>query len=146
MRQAGSNDVPNVTALIVGAYAKYIPHLGRSPQPMGDDYAALIEASEVWVLDGDAALDGVLVVQKQEDCPLVRTVGIEPARQRLGLGRFLMAEAERMATEAGIQTLRLYTNEVMTGNVELYQRLGYVETHRTGPEGKQVIYMTKELK
>jgi GNAT superfamily N-acetyltransferase len=146
MRKAQPSDVPNVSALIRAAYVLYVRRLGRDPQPMTDDYAVLIKASEVWVLDGTTALDGVLVVQKVEDYLLVRTVGIAPDRQRQGLGSLLMGEAEMLARAAGIHTLRLYTNEVMTGNVELYRRLGYIETHRTGPEGKQVIYMTKELK
>jgi GNAT superfamily N-acetyltransferase len=146
IRLASPLETGLIAALIDAAYRDYIPRLGREPQPMTDDYTALIAAGEVWVLDGSSALDGVLVVQRQEDCLLVRTVGIAPACQRQGLGSRLMGEVERMAAEADIRTLRLYTNEVMTGNVELYERLGYAETHRTGPEGKQVIYMTKELK
>jgi GNAT superfamily N-acetyltransferase len=146
IRLASFFDERSIVALIDAAYRDYIPKLGRDPQPMTDDYAVLIAAGEVWVLDGSSALDGVLVVQRQEDCLLVRTVGIAPTCQRQGLGSRLMGEVERMAAEADIRTLRLYTNEMMTGNVELYERLGYTETHRTGPEGKQVIYMTKELK
>jgi GNAT superfamily N-acetyltransferase len=146
IRLASPLEVGLVTVFIDAAYHDYIPRLGREPQPMTDDYTALIAAGEVWVLDGSSALDGVLVVQKNEDYLLVRTVGIAPTRQRQGLGSRLMAEAERLAAEADIRTLRLYTNEVMTGNVELYERLGYAETHRTGPTGKQVIYMTKELR
>jgi GNAT superfamily N-acetyltransferase len=145
MRQAQPSDASAVSELIHAAYALYVPRLGRDPQPMTDDYAMLIEAGEVWVLDGAAGLDGVLVIQKADASLLIRTVGIAPHRQRQGLGSRLMAEAERLAAEADIRTLRLYTNEVMTGNVELYERLGYAETHRSGPTGKQVIYMTKEL-
>jgi ribosomal protein S18 acetylase RimI-like enzyme len=146
IRLARLDDAASVSALIRATYSLYVPRLGRDPQPMTDDYAALIEAGEVWVSDGKTALEGVLVVQKTEDYLLIRTIGIAPARQRQGLGTRLMGEAERLAVAADIRTLRLYTNEVMTGNVELYERLGYIETHRTGPEGKQVIYMTKELK
>jgi ribosomal protein S18 acetylase RimI-like enzyme len=145
IRLASLFDERSIVALIDAAYRDYIPKLGRDPQPMTDDYAALIEAGEVWVSDGKTALEGVLVVQKAEDQLLVRTVGIAPACQRQGLGSRLMEEVERMAAEADIRTLRLYTNEAMTGNVELYERLGYAETHRSGPTGKQVIYMTKEL-
>ena len=146
MRQARPDDVHNLSALIQAAYSLYVPHLGRKPQPMTDDYAALIEANEVWVIEDGSELEGVIVTQTIEDYLLVRTVGITPARQRQGLGTQLMAEAERLARAADIRTLRLYTNEVMAGNVELYERLGYAETHRDGPEGKQVIYMTKALK
>jgi ribosomal protein S18 acetylase RimI-like enzyme len=146
IRLASPLEVGLITVFIDAAYRDYIPRLGREPQPMTDDYTALIAAGEVWVLDGSSALDGVLVVQMQEDYLLIRTVGIAPTCQRQGLGTRLMGEAERLAKAADICTLRLYTNEVITGNVELYERLGYTETHRTGSEGKHVIYMTKELK
>jgi GNAT superfamily N-acetyltransferase len=146
IRLASLFDERSIVALIDAAYRDYIPKLGRDPQPMTDDYAVLIEAGEVWVLDGSTGLEGVLVIQKQVGCLLIRTVGIAPTCQRQGLGTRLMGEAERLAKAADICTLRLYTNEVMTGNVELYERLGYTETHRAGPDGKQVIYMTKELK
>jgi ribosomal protein S18 acetylase RimI-like enzyme len=76
---------------------------------------------------------------------LVRTVGIATGWQRQGLGTKLLNEAEKICRASDIATMRLYTNEVMAGNVELYQRLGYCETYRVGPEGKQVIYMMKEL-
>jgi GNAT superfamily N-acetyltransferase len=145
IRLASFFDERSIVALIDAAYRDYIPKLGRDPQPMTDDYAVLIEAGEVWVLGGAAGLDGVLVIQTADASLLIRTVGIAPHRQRQGLGTRLMGEAERLAKAADICTLRLYTNEVMTGNVELYERLGYTETHRTGPDGKQVIYMTKEL-
>ena len=146
MRLAQSEDVARVVALIDNAYAHYVPRLGRNPQPMTDDYEAMIASSQVWVLDGDVALDGILVVQTDEDYLLVRTIAVAPSRQRQGLGTQLLHEAEHLAVSADRSTLRLYTNEVMTGNVELYERLGYIETHRSGPKGKQVVYMMKELK
>jgi GNAT superfamily N-acetyltransferase len=146
IRRANPSEASLIAALIQAAYRDYAPKLGRDPQPMTDDYAELIDAGDVWVLDDAGNLDGVLVIQLVDSSLLIRTVGIAPHRQRQGLGTRLMAEAECLAVAADIHTLRLYTNEVMTGNVELYARLGYAETHRTGPDGKQVIYMTKELK
>ncbi len=145
IRLAIPSDVTEITALIDAAYSGYAPLLQRNPQPMDDDYSVLIAAGEVTVRCEEGQILGVLVCQQREDHLLVRTVGIRPDRQRLGLGSELMRYAETIAAEHGWRVLRLYTNEVMTGNVELYQRLGYSETHRTGPDGRQVIYMLKEL-
>ena len=146
IRPAQPEDAEPVIALIHAAYRGYVPRLGRDPQPMTDDYAALIAAGEVFVLETEATLAGVLVVQEPEsNTMLVRTVGVAPGRQQRGLGTQLMAYAERLADERDLSRVRLYTNEVMEGTARLYARLGYVETSRDGPAGKQVIYMAKEV-
>ena len=112
---------------------------------MTDDYPALIEAGEVHVTEDDGSIIGVLVTQEQSDCLLVRTVAIDPSLQRGGHGIALMAFAETRAWEMTKNRLRLYTNEVMDGTFSLYSRLGYWETRRDGPVGRQVIYMEKEV-
>jgi ribosomal protein S18 acetylase RimI-like enzyme len=53
--------------------------------------------------------------------------------------------AERAAQDAGLRSIRLYTNEAMTENISLYSRIGYSETHRTEEKGLRRIYMTKQL-
>ena len=146
IRQAQPADAEAVTTLIGAAYGGYVTFLGRNPQPMDDDYAALIAAEQVFVLEDGDELLGVLVVQQPDDFELlVRTVGIAPAHQGKGLGTRLMAYAEQVASDRDISRLRLYTNEVMDGTARLYTRLGYAETRREGPEGRQVIYMAKEV-
>ena len=141
IRQCNAAEVAPVCTLIEAAYRDYVALLGRNPQPLDDDYAALINAGEVFVLERDGRIDGALVLQQVEDHLLVRTVAVDPSSQRQGLGTLMMEYAEIHARDRGIATLRLYTNEVMAGNVELYSRLGYSETHRTGPVGRQIVHM-----
>ena len=145
IRAATSEDVSAIASLIDASYRVYVPALGRDPQPMTDDYADLVASGEVSVLIEQQDIAGVLVLQDQKDALLVRTVGIAPAYQGRGLGRRLMAYAEERAAACKKKALRLYTNEVMTGNVDLYRWLGYSETHRTGPDKRQVVHMTKVL-
>ncbi len=146
IRSALFADAERVVGLIRAAYEGYVPTLGRNPQPMDDDYAALIAKGQVSLLEDGDRIVGVLVVQPEE-CGnmLIRTIGIAPDFQNRGLGTQLMAHAEAIAEADDRTRLRLYTNEVMTGTARLYARLGYRETHRTGPEGRQVIYMAKEV-
>lgn len=147
IRPAEPADAEPVTALIHSAYGGYVSLLGRNPQPLNDNYAALIEAGEVFALTEDDALLGVLVVQEPEyGTLLVRTVAIAPRHQGQGLGTRLMAYAEQVADERDLTRMQLYTNEVMDGTARLYARLGYAETHRTGADGQQVIYMAKEIR
>ena len=72
-------------------------------------------------------------------------VAVAPFAQGLGLGRKMLEFAERAAQDAGLHSIRLYTNEVMTENIWLYSRIDYSETHRAEEKGLRRIYMTKQL-
>jgi GNAT superfamily N-acetyltransferase len=145
IRPALGQDEAAVTALIHSAYQGYVAALGRNPQPMEDDYATRIAAGEVSLLEQNGVVIGVLVCTLREGEWLLRTVGIAPAHQGRGHGRQLVDAAECLARQAGHHRVHLYTNEVMTGNVALYQHLGYRETQRNGPAGKQIVYMVKDI-
>ena len=62
-----------------------------------------------------------------------------------GITRRLLEFAENTASEAGFSHIRLYTNEAMTENLSLYQRIGYAETHRAEEKGLRRVYMVKTL-
>jgi ribosomal protein S18 acetylase RimI-like enzyme len=64
--------------------------------------------------------------------------------QGTGYGRLLLAFAEDEALRAGFARIRLYTQVIMTRNISLYSRFGYIETHR-GDKGLSRIYMQKQL-
>jgi ribosomal protein S18 acetylase RimI-like enzyme len=57
----------------------------------------------------------------------VKRVWVAPASRRQGLGRRLMAEAERHARERGIRELRLDTRSDLVEARRLYEALGYRE-------------------
>jgi len=98
IRRAGVADLPAVTALVREAYAPYVPRIGREPAPMTADYAALLEAAEVWVAtDGDRGVIGVLVLHTQTDSLFLENVAVAPAAQGRGVGRALIEHAERRA-------------------------------------------------
>src|SRR5439155_12549681 len=82
IRRAGVADLPAVTALVREAYAPYVPRIGREPAPMTADYAALLEAAEVWVAtDGDRGVIGVLLLHTQTDSLFLENVAVAPAAQ-----------------------------------------------------------------
>jgi ribosomal protein S18 acetylase RimI-like enzyme len=76
---------------------------------------------------------------------LIENIAIAPSRQNQGLGKALMAFAEDVARDSGLAELRLYTNEHFRANLELYSRLGYVETHRQDFGGTDAVFMSKKL-
>ncbi|MFV0927288.1 MULTISPECIES: GNAT family N-acetyltransferase [Pseudomonas] len=145
IRPATAHDVAPVQALIEAAYALYIPRIGAKPGPMLEDYAALIAQGRVEVFEEQGQVLGVLVLIAQADGLLLDNVAVSPAAQGRGLGRQLMAHAEARARQLGLEVVRLYTNEAMSENLGLYERLGYRETHRAVQAGFRRVFMEKRL-
>ena len=145
IRRAESTDVVAVTALVARAYARYVSRIGRSPAPVDAEYEALVEAGDVWVADAGGRLGGVVVFRAAEGVLELENVAVDPPLQGRGLGRALIAFAEAHASELGLAAVELYTNEAMTENLELYARLGYVETERRVEDGFRRVFFRKPL-
>ena len=145
LRRASAADTATVAAITQAAYAKYIPRLGREPQPMTADYAQILAAHPVWLLCLDEHPVGVLVLMHEPDALLIYSVAVEPQYQKHGFGRQLLAWAEDQAQQAGYTVIRLFTNALMTENIVLYQRLGYTETAREPYQGLTLVHMAKRL-
>ncbi|MCQ3972498.1 MAG: GNAT family N-acetyltransferase [Anaerolineae bacterium] len=145
IRRASPGEAETVAAITRAAYARYVPLLGRQPQPMTADYRQILAEHSVWLLClGDQPV-GVLVLMKATDHLLVYNVAVSPAYQKRGLGRQLLAWAEQEGRQAGYTRLRLYTNALMVENIALYRRLGYVETAREPYLGSTLVHMEKHL-
>jgi ribosomal protein S18 acetylase RimI-like enzyme len=145
IRQATAADREAIEAIVAAAYARYVPRIGRRPGPMDEDYAAVLARGDVWVAEGGGEVAGLLVVVAEPACLLIENVAVDPARQGEGVGRELLAHAEAEARSRGLAALRLYTNEKMVENIDLYRRLGYRETRRSGESGFARVYMDKNL-
>jgi ribosomal protein S18 acetylase RimI-like enzyme len=143
IRPARPDEADAVRQLVQNAYAHYVPRLGLRPGPMDDDYARRIAAGQVWVVDAGDAIAGIVVLEEQPDALLLDNVAVAPAARSRGIGRALIAFAEREAMCRGFSVLRLYTHERMVENIALYQRLGFVETDRVQEKGFARLYMEK---
>jgi ribosomal protein S18 acetylase RimI-like enzyme len=145
IRKAAPDDAKTIAALTDAAYAKYVPRLRRKPSTMMADYDKIIAEHAVWLLClGDQPV-GALVLMEEPDAMLIFSVLIAPEHQGRGLGRQLLSLAEDQARRAGYALIRLYTNEHMVENIELYRRLGYEETAREHYLGSAVVHMAKRL-
>jgi N-acetylglutamate synthase-like GNAT family acetyltransferase len=145
IRQAVAGDVPAIEALVRDAYAMYVPRIGREPAPVTADHAGLVAAGRTSVVEADGEIAGVIVLIPGGDHLLVENVAVAPNAQGRGLGRELMAFAERRAAELGMAELRLYTNRLMTENLALYPALGYTETGRRVEDGFARVYFRKRI-
>jgi GNAT superfamily N-acetyltransferase len=144
-RVATAQDRPAVEAIVKAAYSPYVSRIGRKPGPMLDDYGALIREGRVYVVGHGGAVQAILVLIPEQDAMLLDNVAVAPDAQGSGLGRAMLEFAERAAMDAGYGTIRLYTNEAMTENLELYGKIGYAETHRAEEKGLRRVYMAKAV-
>jgi ribosomal protein S18 acetylase RimI-like enzyme len=132
-------------ALVRAAYARWVPVIGREPWPMIDDYAARIAAGQAWVLETEQGLEGALVLEDDDGALMLDNIAVATGSQGRGHGLALMGFAEEEARRRGYTRIRLYTNELMTTNIALYARHGYVETHRAEGSGFRRVFMEKPL-
>lgn len=145
LRRARDEDAAAVDRLVDAAYAPHAALIGRTPLPMLDDHAAAIRDDEVWVVDIDGSVVGVIELVPREDHLWVENVAISPAHQGRGLGRRLLRHAEDEARRHGLAEIRLLTNERYTANIAMYLRHGYLEMHREPYLGTDLVHFRKVL-
>ena len=145
IRLARAADVAAVATIVNDAYSVYVARNGKIPGPMRDDYAALIDAERVHVLEDGGEIVGLVVLIPEQQAMLLDNVAVSPRAQGRGFGVRLIDFAEQRARAAGFAAIRLYTQDIMTENLALYGHLGFVETHRGEAIGLNRIYMSKTL-
>jgi len=145
LRRASLADLAAVEAVQQVAYARNRVLLGVEPVPLLWDYLRVFRAREVWVLDGEAGLDGVLVLELRDDDLLTDSIAVSPMAQGGGVGNLLLAAGEVRARALGRLTVRLYTGEPLAANIHWYRRKGYsIERVEQMPD-RRLVHMAKVL-
>lgn len=145
LRLAEPHEAGLVRDFTRAAYAAWVPVIGREPLPMTVDYDAALRTNRFDLLQGDGELVGLIETVADGNLLLVVNVAVRPDREGQGLGRRLLAHAEMLAKDQGLQGLRLYTNQRFERNIRLYQAIGYaIDREEEGPRGV-TVYMSKRL-
>lgn len=146
IRRAGPEDVRQIDDLTQRAYRKWVPRLGRKPLPMTVDYGQAVLDHRIDLLsDENGTTVGLLEVHPLADHLVIENVAVDPAAQGLGYGRALMAQAEKIAHDLGLDLIRLYTNKLLVENVAFYESLGYVHDGEEPFKGGFIVHMRKQL-
>ncbi|CAN5342119.1 hypothetical protein BH10PSE11_BH10PSE11_26750 [soil metagenome] len=145
IRLARAEEASLVAAIVHAAYVGYQTSIGTTPGPMRDDYNDLVARGAVHVLEENGDILGLVVLIPERRVMLLDNVAVRPEAQGRKLGSRLIAFAEQQARAAGFESIRLYTQELMTENRARYTHLGFVETHRAEEKGLKRVYMTKAL-
>ena len=147
LRRADAADVPALQRIASAAYSPFLPRMGgQRPGPLDADYAAVVEECETWVACEDGTPVGYLALAGDAPGVLVLdNVAVLPSHHGRGIGRRLLELAEARASARGCARLRLFTHVTMVENQELYERIGYVETHRATDDGVTRVFYEKVL-
>jgi RimJ/RimL family protein N-acetyltransferase len=146
LRRAGRGDLEAFDAVHRAAFAWNREMLGREPLPLLIPPEEVLSRYETWLLEDRSGIAGTLALDPRAEDLEIWSVAVEPSRQNAGTGRTLLAAAEARARELGLRTLRLYTGQVLTKNVEWYGRRGYgIERTEELPDGRAIVHMVKHL-
>jgi ribosomal protein S18 acetylase RimI-like enzyme len=124
IRRAVHDDADPLSACIDAAYAQYAARISDLP-PLSADCADEIAQHQVWVAEIGKDIVGGLVMIPMEGFMQLANVAVHPNHRGIGLGRALIALAEREALEHGYRQLHLTTHRDMPENIALYERLGW---------------------
>ena len=138
LRLASAADAPAISQLVNAAYrptagsggwtseAGLIAGERISPQQVRELFA---DDSTILLLERDSSVIGCVHVQRAADAAYIGMLATSPALQAQGVGKQLLAGAERYATEVFRSTL--FKMSVLSQRPELlafYLRRGYCET------------------
>lgn len=146
IRKAIITDANGILACAESAYQQYISIIGKKPGPMLDDYSQIVLQHQVFVVEANEVIAGVLVLIQKDDRILLDNVAVHTDFRGRGVGSKLVRFAEVEVLRQGYDSLELYTHELMTGNYHAYLKLGYIEIERREEKGYARIYMQKKLK
>jgi ribosomal protein S18 acetylase RimI-like enzyme len=117
-----------------------------------DGVRAYMEKGKFLLAEDSNGIAGCVYVELLGDRGYIGLLSVEPQRQGSGLGRKLMAAAEKFFREGGCAAVDLRVVSARTPLPVFYRRLGYIETHaapiplETKPNIPcHFIYMSKRL-
>lgn len=113
------------------------------------DLPELLSGKEIWIAQLNGAQIGCVVLSEEKDVTDISFLAVLPAHQGKGIGSWMLEEIERVLSARKVKRLTLHTAAIMEGNLRLYERFGFVETHRKVPEDRldtiPRVYMDKKL-
>lgn len=145
IRAATRIDAGHVTACVCHAFITYIAAIGKQPQPMLDDYQALIDTGLVFAAFEEEKLVGVLVISEESHSLCIETLATHPHAQGRGVGKALIAYAETIARANRAASIWLSTNSLMHHAQQIYEHLGFMAYDRRSVNGYDRIFYRKNL-
>ena len=143
-RQARAEDVAAVVALVESAYRGEASRAGWTTEADlldgqrtdAAEVGALVAAadSRILLVDDGAGLLGSVLLADRAETAYIGMLAVRPTAQGRGVGRALLAEAERVARETlGHATARMTALEQRPELIAWYERRGYRRSGQREP-------------
>src|SRR5712692_1356352 len=129
-RTADLGDIDSLVHLINVAFRVELPYIeGDRTDAAG--VRSYMARGKFLVTEDSNGLTGCVYVEIRSNRGYLGLLGVDPARQRTGLGRKLMDAAEHYFREAGCVAIDLRIVSARTPLPSFYRHLGYLETGTT---------------
>lgn len=145
LRPAEPEEAAVIAAVVRAAYDKWVPVIGREPRQMQADYDKAVQEHQFDVVVENGRIIGLIETERRDDHLWIENVAVVPEAQGRGIGRLLLAHAERKSIEAGHHEVRLLTNGAFEANLSLYGSLGYAVDRQEAFMNGTTVYLSKTL-
>jgi GNAT superfamily N-acetyltransferase len=132
IRSASAEDVAAVVALLNAAFAMERDFIDKD-RTSAPEIERYMTTGTFFLVDGDAAgLAACMYLEQRGDHVYLGMLAVNPAQQGRGLGRRMMAAAERHAASLGCRAIDIRIVNRRTELPPFYRALGFVD-HGTEP-------------
>ena len=143
--EATEEDVISIQNCVRRSYEHYVERLGKEPGPMIDDYVYRVKNDNIYVIRAEDTVIGLVVLVIDDGRCLLDNIAVAPEASGKGLGKLLMNFAEEQTKKFGFNELELYTHELMTENISMYEKWDYKVDRLISEKGFNRVYMKKNL-
>ena len=127
IRSATAHDVPQIVALLNTAFAMERAFIDRD-RTSADEIAHHLATGTFFVVDAeDAALASCMYLEQRGDRLYLGMLAVSPAQQGRGVGRQMLAAAERHAASLGCHAIDIRIIDRRTELPPIYLALGFVD-------------------
>ncbi|MBW1862414.1 MAG: GNAT family N-acetyltransferase [Deltaproteobacteria bacterium] len=148
IRLANISDVDFIGQLSGKVFNIYGPYDELVPQWFGLDFTVSIIAIMVGKPVGFAMIGHLYKKQDLHDVSELMAIAVEPEKQKMGIGKMLIREMEKKASELNIQRIFLHTAVENLPAQRLFVECGYQKDGiKSGfyPAGQDAVVMSKNL-
>ena len=148
IRAARPDEAEAVVALIQRAFGEYRGKLRPESSALletAETIRAVIKTGTILLAERGGRILGCVSVRRKGGCAYAGRLAVEPMERGIGVARALMAAADTLARQMGVDRLRVDVRLKLTDNRAFFRALGFKEgAERCHPGFRQPTYVELE--